>query len=212
MRFDGFPDRMLSFYEGLSVDNTKAYWTDHKTVYDACVAGPMRALLDELEPEFGAAKFFRPYRDVRFSNDKAPYKTQAAAMVGELYIAVSADGLFVGGGYYHTSTDQTQRLRAAVDDERTGGALARIVETLVRQGWEVSGEQLKRVPKPWDDTHPRADLIRHKALVAGKSEPPAEWLHTPKVKARVAKAWRQLAPLNDWLKDNVGPAREPRRR
>jgi len=218
MGFDGFPDRMLSFYEGLRADNTKAYWTDHKSVYDECVAAPMRALLDDLEPEFGEAKFFRPYRDVRFAKDKTPYKTQAAALVGHgegeggLYLAVSADGVFVGGGYYHTSTDQAQRLRGAVDDSRTGAEIAAILATLRKQGWEIGGDQLKRIPKPYDDAHPRADLIRHKSLIASKSEPPDEWLHTAKVKARVAKGWRQLRGLNDWLKANVGPAREPRRR
>jgi uncharacterized protein (TIGR02453 family) len=212
MGFDGFPERALIFYEGLAADNSKAYWTDHKAVYDECVAAPMRALLDELEPEFGEAKFFRPYRDVRFSKDKTPYKTQAAASLGGLYVAVSADGLFVGGGYYHTSTDQAQRLRAAVGDDLTGNALAAIVDTLVAARWEVSGEQLKRVPKPWDDTHPRAGLLRHKSLVASKSEPPAAWLHTRKARDRIAAAWRQLLPLNDWLADHVGPARVARQR
>ncbi len=218
MSFNGFPERLVSFYEGLTADNSKAYWTEHKTVYDECVAVPMRALLDELGPEFGEAKFFRPYRDVRFAKDKTPYKTQAAAIVhnsdgdGGLYLAVSADGLFVGGGYYHTATDQAQRLRAAVDDDRTGTALAAIVAALAGRGWQVGGDQLKRVPKPWDDRHPRADLLRNKSLIAGKSEPPADWLHTAAVKSRIAKAWRQLLPLNAWLTDHVGPTRAPRRR
>jgi uncharacterized protein (TIGR02453 family) len=216
--FEGFPERALIFYEGLAADNSKAYWTDHKAVYDECVAAPMRALLDALGPEFGEAKFFRPYRDVRFSKNKTPYKTQAAAMVhnaegeGGLYLALSADGLFIGAGYYHTTTDQAQRLRAAVEDERTGATLADLLDTLLGQGWEVGGERLKRVPKPWDRDHPRADLLRHKSLIASRSEPPAGWLHTAKVKDRVARAWRQVIPLNDWLKDNVGPARVPRRR
>ena len=77
-RFDGFPERALIFYEGLEADNSKPYWTDHKAVYEECVQAPMLALLAELEPEFGAAKFFRPYRDVRFAKDKTPYKTNAA--------------------------------------------------------------------------------------------------------------------------------------
>ncbi|PZS28264.1 MAG: TIGR02453 family protein [Pseudonocardiales bacterium] len=218
MGFSGFPERLLTFYEGLAADNSKAYWTDHKAVYDECVAAPMKALLDALEPEFGEAKFFRPYRDVRFSKDKTPYKTQAAAMVhnadgdGGLYLALSADGLFVGGGYYHTSTDQAQRLRAAVDDDRTGTAVAAMIVTLSKAGWDIGGEHLKRVPKPWDDTHPRAGLLRHKSLVAGRSEQPAAWLHTAKAKDRIAKAWRQLLPLNTWLADNVGGARVARRR
>jgi uncharacterized protein (TIGR02453 family) len=218
MGFDGFPERSLSFYEGLTADNSKAYWTEYKTVYDECVAAPMRALLDELGPEFGEAKFFRPYRDVRFSKDKTPYKTQAAAIVrnfdgdGALYLALSAEGLFVGGGYYHTATDQAQRLRAAVDADRTGRALAAIVATLTGRGWDVGGEQLKRIPKPWDDTHPRADLLRYKSLIASRSEPPAEWLHTSEVTDRVGAAWRQLLPVNAWLADNVGPTRVPHRR
>src|SRR3954454_2146249 len=77
MGFAGSPDQMLTFYEGLEADNSKPYWTDHRADYDTAVAAPMRALLDELGPEFGEAKFFRPYRDIRFSKDKTPYKTHA---------------------------------------------------------------------------------------------------------------------------------------
>jgi uncharacterized protein (DUF2461 family) len=68
--FAGFPEEALVFYEGLRADNTKAYWTDHKALYDSAVRAPMQALLDQLEPEFGRAKLFRPYRDVRFAKDK----------------------------------------------------------------------------------------------------------------------------------------------
>ncbi len=51
----GFPEEALVFYEGLEADNTKAYWTDHKDVYDTCVRAPLDALLAELAPEFGTA-------------------------------------------------------------------------------------------------------------------------------------------------------------
>lgn len=218
MGFRGWPAEAVEFFEGLEADNSKAYWQDHKADYEKLVREPMEELLGELAPQFGAGKIFRPYRDVRFSKDKTPYKTQAAAMVhnadgdGGLYLALSADGLFVGGGYYHTSTDQAQRLRAAVDDDRTGTAVAAMIVTLSKAGWDIGGEHLKRVPKPWDDTHPRAGLLRHKSLVAGRSEQPAAWLHTAKAKDRIAKAWRQLLPLNTWLADNVGGARVARRR
>lgn len=70
MTFTGFPEQALVFYEGLRADNSKAYWTDHKGVYDSCVKAPMEALIASLEGGFGRAKFFRPYRDVRFSKDK----------------------------------------------------------------------------------------------------------------------------------------------
>ncbi len=56
----------------------KAYWNDHKDVYDGHVRGPMQALLAELEAEFGAGKIFRPYRDIRFSQDKSRTRPHAA--------------------------------------------------------------------------------------------------------------------------------------
>ncbi|HEV2088810.1 MAG TPA: DUF2461 family protein, partial [Cryptosporangiaceae bacterium] len=82
-----------------------------------------------------------------------------------------------------------------MDDGRTGGALVALLATLAEEGWEIAGERLKRVPKPWDDTHPRADLLRHKALIASRADLPSAWLHTAVVKDRVAAAWRQLIPL-----------------
>ena len=215
MEFTGFPERALVFYEGLLADNSKAYWTDHREVYDTCVAGPLRALMDELGPEFGEAKIFRPYRDVRFSKDKTPYKTEAAAVVhgaegaGALYIALGADGLRVGGGYWHPATDQVRRMREAVAEDGTGGPLVRVLDRLAGDGWTVEGEQLVRVPKPWDAGHPRADLLRHKSLAVIRDLGAPEWLSTPDARERVAGAWRAIKPLNAWLTRHVGPSREP---
>jgi uncharacterized protein (TIGR02453 family) len=207
----GFPEEALVFYEGLEADNTKAYWTDHKHVYDRAVRAPLDALLAELAPEFGTAKVFRPYRDVRFSKDKTPYKTSAAAVVeqdGSLYVELGADGLFVGGGYWHTESDQVQRLRAAVDDDLSGRQLQAVLDGL--PGWELMGERLKRMPKPYSPDHPRADLLLQKSLAAGLRLEPAEWLHTSECGERVATAWRQVQPLNAWLSQHVGPTRQER--
>jgi uncharacterized protein (TIGR02453 family) len=221
MGFSGFPEEMLTFFEGLEADNTKPYWTDHRLTYDTCVAAPMRALLDALGPEFGEAKFFRPYRDVRFSKDKTPYKTHAAAVIagtpddGVLYLHVSADGLLVAGGYYSCATDQAWRLRAAVADERTGAELARVLGALRATGWTVGGERLQRIPPEHraahDPGHPDADLLRAKSLTASRHHPPDEELHTEAVLDRVVDGWRALAPLNVWLRDHVGASRAPAR-
>ena len=64
MPFHGWTDAVLDFYEGLEVDNSRAYWQSHKKVYDEEVRGPMEALLVELCDEFGDAKMFRPCRRV----------------------------------------------------------------------------------------------------------------------------------------------------
>jgi uncharacterized protein (TIGR02453 family) len=213
MTFEGFPEQALVFYEGLQADNSKAYWTDHKATYDACVKAPMEALLAQLEPEFGAAKFFRPYRDVRFAKDKTPYKEHAGAVAHDtdgstgLYVQVSAEGLYVAGGSWQLASDQVLRLREAVADEATGGRLVKVLGTLDKAGWRIGGHRLVRVPKPYDADHPRADLLRAKSLSAGLPFEPDEWLHTPECADRVATAWRALTPLNDWLRRHVGPSR-----
>jgi uncharacterized protein (TIGR02453 family) len=209
--FTGFPDEAFAFYEGLVADNTKAYWTDHKATYDACVKAPMEALLAKLEPEFGPATFFRPYRDVRFAKDKTPYKEHAAAVVKDdlagksaLYVQLGADGLYLGSGYFHTATDQARRLRAAIAEDRTGRELTKLLDGLTAADWVVFGERLKRLPKEYDAGHPRADLLHHKSLIAGKRLEPAAWMHTPKCADRIAALWRELLPLGTWLQTNVG--------
>ena len=93
MTFQGWPEEALDFYEGLEADNTKTYWTAHKKTYDTLVLGPMADLLDELGPEFGDTRLFRPCRDVRFSPDKSPYKTHIGGVIGGSgYIKLSATG------------------------------------------------------------------------------------------------------------------------
>lgn len=215
--FEGFPERGLIFFEGLEADNSKPYWTDHKPVYEECVRAPMLALLAELEPEFGVAKFFRPYRDVRFAKDKTPYKTNAAASVGDgsgagLYLSVSADGLFVGGGYYHTASDQVERLRRAVADDVQGAELERVLARAGEAGFEIHGDRLTRAPRGYPADHPRLELLKHRTLTAHRQWPPEPWLHTAEALTRVRTAWRALRPLSAWLETNVGASAQPRER
>src|SRR3984957_4345492 len=132
MTFKGWPESALDFFDGLEADNSKAYWTDHKQVYEHDVKAPMDALLADLGPEFGDPKLFRPYRDTRFSRDKSPYKTAIAARIGEGYVQFSADGLFAGAGMYHMMPDQLSRFRDAVASEKSGHKLEGIVATLTK--------------------------------------------------------------------------------
>src|ERR1051325_847987 len=90
MAFRGWPAEALEFYEGLEADNSKGYWTEHKAEYEEQVLGPMTELTAELAGEFGPVKIFRPYRDVRFSKDKTPYKTHIGALISSGYIKLFA--------------------------------------------------------------------------------------------------------------------------
>ncbi|OLS98040.1 TIGR02453 family protein [Pseudonocardia sp. CNS-004] len=209
MTFTGFGDGAVEFYDGLIADNSKAYWTDQRAVYEADVRAPMQALLAALEPEFGPGKIFRPYRDVRFSHDKTPYKTHCGATVGPFYVQVGSDGLLVAGGYYRMAPDQVTRYRAAVAEDRRGGDLEKRIAAFA--GLTLAGETLKTRPRGYDPDHPRIDLLRHKGLYAWRAWEPDDVLHEPGTLDRVAATWRELQPLTDWLADHVGPSELPRR-
>ena len=209
--FTGFGDGAVEFYDGLLVDNSKAYWTDQRDVYEAHVRTPMLALLADLESEFGPGKIFRPYRDVRFSNDKTPYKTHCGATAGPFYVQVGADGLMAAAGYYQMASDQVGRFRTAVDDERRGADLAKRLAAIDADGITVAGELLKTRPRGVDPEHPRLDLMRHKSLYGWRRWDPDDVLHEAGAVQRVATTWRSLRPLTEWLIDHVGPSEQPRR-
>lgn len=211
--FTGFGERATEFYEGLEANNSKAYWADNREVYEEHVKAPMDALLAELAAEFGDGKVFRPYRDVRFSNDKTPYKTHCGAVVwtpgGSYYTHVSADGLLVAGGAHGMSGDQLARFRVAVDDQRRGSDLQRRLDELRAAGYTVDGDRLKTRPRGIDPEHPRLDLLRHRTLYAWRSWEPDDALHGPECAERVRESWRAMRPFNEWLADHVGSA-DPR--
>src|SRR4030095_17029930 len=189
MAFRGWPMEALDFFEGLEADNSKTYWTENKAIYDEKVYARMAALVSELEPEFGEGKIFRPYRDVRFSADKSPYKTAIAATVERGgYIHLSAKGLGAGNGMWMMAPDQLDRYRRAVADDRTGKELQRGIRAVARNKIHVSGhDSLKTVPRGSPKDHPRADLLRNKGLVAWKDWPPAAWLAKPAAKTRIVE-------------------------
>ncbi len=191
MAFRGWPAEAIEFFEGLEADNTKAYWQDHKPVYEGKVRAPMDELLAELEPEFGTGKVFRPYRDVRFSKDKSPYKTAIAATLAEGgYVSFSADGLGAGSGLYMPASDQLERFRRAVADDRTGTQLVALVEELRDAGIEVTAHDvLKTAPRGYPKDHPRIELLRHKGLIAWKQWPVAAWMGTTSMSAN--RSWRR---------------------
>lgn len=216
--FTGFPPAALDFYDDLEADNTKVFWNANKHVYEQAVKAPLLALCDLLAPEFGAAKMFRPYRDVRFSKDKSPYKTSAAAVLyrdaegaGAQYVALSAAGLSLGAGYHEMASDQVQRFRESVDDDTLGTQLAEVVAAVEKAGHTVTGERLKSRPRGYDENHPRIDLLRYKTLIAMHEFGPEPWLHTAEAADVVARVWREMAPLNSWLERNVGPTHKPGR-
>ena len=213
MAFKGWKAEAVEFFEGLEADNSKAYWQDHKAVYQEAVLAPMEALLADLKKEFGEGRVFRPYRDVRFSKDKSPYKTNIAATLSKGgYISLSSEALGAGSGYYGLMPDQLEKYRAAVAEDRTGKAIAKLADSARAKGIEVSAHDvLKTAPKGYPKDHPRIELLRQKGLIFWQQWPVGAWLGTPKAKDRVVELLRDAKPLLKWLDTNVGPSEMPMR-
>ena len=202
--FEGFPVAALDFYDDLELDNTRSFWNAHKHVYDESVRAPMDALTEALSKQFGTAKVFRPYRDVRFAKDKTPYKDHQGAFVAAgpstgWYVEVGAPGVRVAGGFYHAEADALARVRAAIADDRTGPQLERMVRKLERAGWERQGDRLKTSPRGYDADHPRIDLLRHRSLSLSRSYGFDPVVHTPALLDLVRRDWQALRPLVRWV-------------
>ena len=206
--FTGFPVAALDFYDDLEMDNTKSFWNAHKDTYEMAVKAPMTALMRALEPEFGTAKIFRPYRDVRFAKDKTPYKNHQGAFVPSgpatgWYIQVGAPGVRVGVGFYEASSSRLAAIREAIADDKRGQQLQRILTKLLKQGWELGGETLKTAPRGYDAEHPRIDLLRHKSMTLGKSYGFEPVIHTPELLDAVRADWRAATPFVRWVTANA---------
>ena len=206
MAFGGWPAEAVEFYEGLETDNTKSYWTGHKAVYEGAVLRPMQELTELLAAEFGEPKIFRPYRDIRFSADKTPYKTHIGATLGHTsYVQFSADGLATGAGMWHMEPGQLAKYRAAVAADGTGADLEAIIAELEKAGVEIHGhESLKSAPRGYAPDHPRIDLLRHKGLTTWQHWNPEPWLATSAASAKVGDFLRRSSDLCDWLNSHVG--------
>jgi uncharacterized protein (TIGR02453 family) len=206
--FTGFPEAALDFYDDLELDNTRSFWAANKHVYDEAVRAPMLALTAALADEFGTAKVFRPYRDVRFAKDKTPYKNHQGAFVAVgpatgWYVEIGSPGVRVGAGYYRADGPDLARIRAAIDTEHSGRELGRIVRRLEKGGFELRGEQLKTTPRGFSADHPRIELLRYKSMALGRSYGFEKSIHTSALLDQVRKDWRALRPLVEWVAARV---------
>jgi uncharacterized protein (TIGR02453 family) len=211
--FHGFAPEVFEWFAGLERDNSKAYFTATRDRYDADVRGGLQAMLEELGETFGGeVKLFRQQRNLRFAPaGSPPYKTRTYGLLHSvpgpaagLYAQLSAQGLYAGAGYHQLARDQLERFRDRVADEGSGARLAELVAAARAAGLDVVGESLRSAPRGYPRNHPRIELLRHKALVAGRSLPGAAGIGRDEALEHVAATWRAAEPLNAWLDEHIG--------
>jgi uncharacterized protein (TIGR02453 family) len=208
IKFSGWPEECQRFFIGLELDNSKKYFDANRTIYEEMVKGPMVALIESLQKDYGPGKVFRPNRDIRFSKDKSPYKTNIAGYAGMEgnggYLSLDARGLTVASGRYEFTPEELNKYRKKVAAAPTGAALVAIVAKLEKAGYKIGGEELKRVPAGFPQDHPRERLLRRKLIYIHKNFGLQPWLGTAAARKQIVKVFDDAAPLNDWMKRNVG--------
>ncbi|MET9273626.1 DUF2461 family protein [Kribbella sp. NPDC003557] len=121
----------------------------------------------------------------------------------EFGVRFDLDGLEVGLAWWYAPSVQIERYRAAVADDGSGDRLVTVLARLERDGFGISGERLKRPLRGYPVDHPRAELLRHKSVIASRGLGCGEWIHTAEAADRVLEAFGQLRPLARWLVRNV---------
>jgi uncharacterized protein (TIGR02453 family) len=216
-KFEGFGPKVQKWFKGLEADNSKTYFDANRDFFEESIRGQIEALLTELSEKFGGeVKIFRQNRDVRFSPDKSPYKSntygvlRGSGMAAEgLYASISANGLVAGSGYHMMARDQLDRYREGIADDKHGPELTRLVAKAQKAGLELWGESLATAPRGYPKDHERIELLRRKSLSLGATLKSGRGISRTDGLQFVTKTWRTAAPVTGWLDEHVGATKIP---
>ena len=215
-----FTDRTLKFLRGLKRNNRRDWFIAHKDESETHVREPMIAMIERLAEDFREfapelvanpkASLYRIYRDTRFSPNKAPYKTHAAAVFpprglpkhegAGVYFHISTEDVWIGGGMYAPQTPQLVALREHI--AANVKHLRSIVESPAfrRKVGAIEGERLQRVPRGYPKDHEAAEFLKFRQFIAGR-ELPAAFATSPKFYGTVVSVFREVMPLARFLNE-----------
>jgi uncharacterized protein (TIGR02453 family) len=229
--FRGFRPAALAFLRKLARNNTREWFQAHRDEYDVEGRTPLAALVEEMDVRFAELapeivgdpkrSLFRIHRDVRFSNDKSPYKTNAACWfyhgdagrgVGSttphggagFYFHMEPGRSMLGGGIWMPPRPTLARLRERIDEEPR--ALKRLLSDASvkkRFGGLDESARLTRMPRGYTDDHPAADLLRHQSFTVGRTLDDEE-LFSPRLADLLARDYARLVPFVRWFNGALG--------
>lgn len=221
--FDGFPREGIDFMKRLKRNNNRPWFEKHKQEYETLVKLPMQSLIVALQPHFErfAPEFdinpkrslFRVYRDVRFSKDKTPYKTHAAAhfvLRGKpkgvegsgYYLHIEPGEVYIGAGIYMPDSDQLKEIRRAIADQSERFLSILHHPRFKRRFRNIQGEKLQRVPQGYQPDHPMAEWLKQKQFFVWVEWPESKCLKTRFV-FEVADIYEAATPLARFLNEAV---------
>jgi uncharacterized protein (TIGR02453 family) len=219
--FDGFPKEGIAFLKKLKKNNNRTWFHAHKDEYEQYVRFPMQCLVASLKREMADVapdiefnpkrSIFRVYRDVRFSKNKAPYKTNIAAFFqvksvrkgpGDtpgLYVGLEPGEVFVGGGLYMPSGEQLKAIRKSIVDRQDDFLAVVENKRFKKEFGGIEGETLQKAPLGFPKDHPMIEHLKHKQFFVGKEWSDESICHRPKFLDTVVQVFADAMPLVRWL-------------
>jgi uncharacterized protein (TIGR02453 family) len=210
----------LAFLRALKRHNDRQWFKPRKEQYETLLRAPMIALVERLAIDFRGfapeliaspkTSLYRIYRDTRFSENKAPYKTHIAAVFpprglqkhqgAGLYFHVSPSEVWVGGGMYSPDTSQIQAVR-----EHIAANVKRLRSIVLSPSFRrtvgpLEGERLQRVPRGFPRDHEAAEFLRYRQFLAGREFPPV-FATNPRFYDALLKVFRHVAPFIRFLNE-----------
>ena len=218
MAYSGVPKQTVSFLAALSRNNNKTWMDAHRAQYKEELVEPAMSLVEAMGPELRklspqihaepkiGGSVMRFNRDIRFSKDKRPYKDHMDLWFWQgdrggsgYWFRLTPKRLMLGAGAHTFEKDTLERYREAIGSDKSGKALQKAVAKLEDAGYEVGGESYKRVPRGFEQDHPRERLLRHGALTVGIEMPHPKELNTSAFPKFCVGHYRQMKPIQEWL-------------
>lgn len=220
-----FSPALFKFLRDLEKNNNREWFQANKPRFEEHVKAPMLAFIEDIEaplmkvskhvvadPSPSGGSMFRIYRDVRFSKDKRPYKTHAAAhfrhAAGKdahapgFYMHLAPGDIFVGGGIWRPDSKPLKAIREhmAADPKAWKKAIS---GKSFKEHFTLGGESLKRPPKGFDAEHPLIEDLKRKDFIAGSSFKQSEVVK-PEFMKSVVQRFKAMSGLMRFLTDALG--------
>ncbi len=187
-KFIGFPPQVFQYLSELKANNSKEWFEEHRERYELEVRSPAIKFIEAMQapllkisehflvqPKKMGGSLLRMHRDVRFSSDKSPYKTNVGIQFRHeagkdvhapgFYIHIDPEEVFFGLGTWHPAGDALAAIRNAIDKHPLDWKQARDHKAFVKR-FTLSGDTLKRAPKHYDIDHPLIEDLKRKDFIA----------------------------------------------
>jgi uncharacterized protein (TIGR02453 family) len=219
--FENFPMKTVGFLKKLSKNNSKEWFEKHRDEYNSQFLEPAFQFVTEMGEKLSAIipniiavpgidkSVFRLHRDVRFSKDKSPYKTNLGIYLWEgkkkmessgFYFHIDTKGFFLSTGIYMPSKEQLKIYRDAVSDTVLGKELNNSVKKVLKnENFSIGGKTYKKTPKGYDPSSPYAEFLLYYGLYAYYESQDFNELANNDIINYSFKKFKDMLPIHQWL-------------